>query len=315
MIVKKTIAYAAVAAAAATLIAVAGCNNNNGDSDNTEYLTLFLSNFDAENDNRNITLKPYAPTGVTAEAASPNAVTLSWSPVSDAVGYCVYNSHNGSQVGNATFDTSMTITYLSPNTNYCYYVIAYNSAGKSPVSSWICATTRLNAPTGVTTTTVSLSAITMSWLPVLGATGYYVYNSQDGAQVGNATSDTSMTITELSPGTSYCYHVVAYNGAGNSPKSDSWCATVLIPPGAPTGVTVTATSSSTITVHWSEVSEAIGYRVHNNSNDSQVGSETSITNMMITGLSSNTEYCYYVVTYNNAGNSSKSDSKCAKTLK
>jgi hypothetical protein len=79
-----------------------------------------------------------------------------------------------------------------------------------------------NAPTGVITTGATSNSITISWNPVSGATGYYVYRSLTYSgtytQIASVTT-TSYTNTGLSAGTTYYYKVAAYITAGTGSQS------------------------------------------------------------------------------------------------
>jgi chitinase len=83
---------------------------------------------------------PAAPTGLTAPSTTASSVSLAWTaPSGDVSGYNVYQ--NGTKVGTAS-GTSYTATGLSASTTYSYAVTAYNSAGESPRSSTVSATTK-----------------------------------------------------------------------------------------------------------------------------------------------------------------------------
>ncbi|MFI1400304.1 chitinase [Streptomyces sp. NPDC020681] len=81
---------------------------------------------------------PAAPTGLTAGSPGSTSVPLSWQPVSGATGYSVYR--NGTKALSVT-GTSATVTGLSPATTYSFQVTATNSAGESPKSITVGATT------------------------------------------------------------------------------------------------------------------------------------------------------------------------------
>ncbi len=81
---------------------------------------------------------PVAPTGLKAGSPGSTSVPLSWSPVSGATGYNVYRG--GTKVSSVS-GTSATVTGLSPSTAYSFQVTATNSAGESPKSTTVGATT------------------------------------------------------------------------------------------------------------------------------------------------------------------------------
>ncbi|MFD9724739.1 chitinase [Streptomyces sp. NPDC059072] len=72
------------------------------------------------------------------------------------------------------------------------------------------------APTGLTASAGSSSAISLSWTAVPGATSYTVH--RDGAAPLSVTT-TSATVTGLAASTTYTFQVGAVNAAGESPKS------------------------------------------------------------------------------------------------
>ncbi|MGQ9494041.1 MAG: peptidoglycan DD-metalloendopeptidase family protein [Anaerolineae bacterium] len=89
---------------------------------------------------------PATPTGLTASAASPSQINLSWNdPGGEKDGYKVYYS-NGSYIG-STSSTSYQVTGLNCSTNYCFYVTAYKGSLESNQSDSRCATTQACPPT------------------------------------------------------------------------------------------------------------------------------------------------------------------------
>lgn len=72
------------------------------------------------------------------------------------------------------------------------------------------------APTGLTASATSSSAISLSWTAVPGATSYTVY--RDGAAPFPVTS-ASAAVTGLAASTTYTFRLGAVNAAGESPKS------------------------------------------------------------------------------------------------
>jgi uncharacterized repeat protein (TIGR02543 family) len=88
------------------------------------------------------------------------------------------------------------------------------------------------------------------------------------------------------------------------------------PPSAPSGVTASAQSASSIYVSWNWVSEAVGYYVYRaNSSDGYYSYVTATYESYYTdtGLSSNTRYYYKVSAYNDYGESSQSSYDYATT--
>jgi chitinase len=85
------------------------------------------------------TQPPAAPSGLTVTGTTSSSVSLSWgAPSGTVTGYDV--DENGSQVTSVT-GISATVTGLTASTTYTFTVTAFNSAGTSPQSNQVSATT------------------------------------------------------------------------------------------------------------------------------------------------------------------------------
>ncbi|MER5711479.1 glycoside hydrolase family 18 protein [Streptomyces sp. NPDC002122] len=81
---------------------------------------------------------PAAPTGLAAGSPTSTTVPLTWSAVSGATSYHVYQ---GATKVQTVTGTSATVTGLTASTPYTFQVAAVNSAGESPKSAVVNATT------------------------------------------------------------------------------------------------------------------------------------------------------------------------------
>lgn len=81
---------------------------------------------------------PGAPGGLTAGTATATSVGLSWTPVTGATGYNVYQDGTKTQ---SVAGASATVTGLAPATTYRFRVTATNGAGESPQSAEVTVTT------------------------------------------------------------------------------------------------------------------------------------------------------------------------------
>ena len=187
-----------------------------------------------------ITLPPDPPSSLNATAISSSQINLSWTNVPDEDGYKLYRSLSASGTYSQieTLGANVTTysnTDLNPNTQYCYKVESYNSAGSSGYSPYDCATTDQDLPSSpswLTATTYSNSQINISWEDVTNEDGYKLYRSLSASgtysQIETLGANvTTYSNTDLNPNTQYCYKVEAYNGAGNSGYSSYDCATTF----------------------------------------------------------------------------------------
>ena len=180
----------------------------------------------------------------------------------------------------------------------------------------------LSAPQNVTAEATSSASIKLSWNSVSGATEYQVYYSEDSsisyASLLDNTTSTSTTATGLKENTTYYFWVKAANSTTTSDYSSSAYATTEFL--APTGLTATAASSSSIKLSWNSVSGATGYQVYymessyfiSISYASLLGNTTS-TSITVPGLKANTTYYFWVKATNSTTTSDYSSSAYAKT--
>ena len=172
-------------------------------------------------------------------------------------------------------------------------------------------------PKNVTTKATSSSSIEVSWDAVNGADNYVVYYrlslgagndsfKRNGTEIAKTTANTSISIQGLEFKI-YLFWVTAKNSAGESrdsdveidyPSSPSSSGTTTTTLSAPTGLTATAASSSSIKLSWNSVSGATKYFIFRSeysspSMESVVSTATS-TSTTITGLKANTKYYFWV---------------------
>ena len=220
---------------------------------------------------------PGAPTGLTATASGATQIDLSWSAPgstggSAITGYRIEVSSNGTsgwtdQVANTNSTaTTYAHTGLAAGDTRHYRVSAINTNGAGTASNVANATTDASvpgAPTGLTATASGTTAINLSWSAPgstggSAITGYRIEVSSDGGSswsdlVAN-TSNTTTTYahTGLGGGTTRHYRVSAINTNGAGTASNVANATTdATAPGAPTGLTATASGATQIDLSWS----------------------------------------------------------------
>lgn len=233
---------------------------------------------------------PETPSGLTAEGSSAHSILLEWTSITGSAGTIQVFYDNGTYIGSTT-GNSYSVTGLSPNTNYSFKIRQATPEAYSTYSSTVSAYTMLLAPVNVTSTPISTSEVELAWDAVPSADEYDIYDCT-GSLVASTTSPGQLTITigGLSEGVLYKYKVQGKNI--NTVSEFSPCVNSFTKLQAPTGVTVTPVSASSVSVSWTPVAAATGYNIYS-CGGSYVGTTTS-TSYPISGLMSNTNYSYKV---------------------
>jgi len=223
---------------------------------------------------------PGAPTALSAVAAGPTSITLSWTAPTNTggvaiTGYKIEVSPNGNSAwtnlveNTASTATRYTHTGLTATTTRHYRVSAINSVGTGSASTTVSATTdafnatRPQAPISLTASASGRTTITLSWTAPSSDGGasisaYAIEVSSDGASTwGNLVSNSGSTSTTylhtgLTASSTRSYRVRAINSVGSSDPSNVVNATTdaVSAPSAPTALTATAQGSTIINLQW-----------------------------------------------------------------
>ncbi|MCP4537500.1 MAG: hypothetical protein GY832_10170 [Chloroflexi bacterium] len=269
---------------------------------------------------------PATPSNLQATALDSTRIQLTWTDNSDnETGFYIYSS--GDHVATAGPNTtSHIVTGLTPDTQYCYYVTAFNDAGQSISStSEDCATTLPisqfpNAPSNLAVSDTTQDSITWTWQDNSNnEDGFKIYRwngteFQYWASVG--ANITTFADTGLDCGSGYAYEVSAYNSSGESahaPWVEGSTDSCSNPPATPSNLQARALDSTRIELTWTDNSNnEDGFHIYDADYVATVGPNT--TSYIITGLDSYTQYCHHIFAYNDDGVSSWTDWACDTTL-
>jgi glucose/arabinose dehydrogenase len=184
---------------------------------------------------------PTAPTNLRSSNVAATSVTLTWDAATDNVGIASYEIYHQGQHMKTVPGNSVTtsVTGLTPNTSYGFYVNAKDPAGNiSQASNTVSVTTPPSqedkepptAPTNLRSTGSTANSVSLAWNAAtdnIGVTRYEVYAG--GTFVGDATGTTT-TIGGRAANTAYTFTVKAFDAVGNaSPASNA--VTVTTKPG------------------------------------------------------------------------------------
>ena len=259
------------------------------------------------------TKKP-AATKKISTSVTDTTIKLTWSKVSGASGYRVYQYKNKewAVIKKSTTDNTYTIKSLKPATSYKFAVKTYKKSGSKTVWSdsknITVKTAAVSNPKTVKATAGENCKVTLKWSKVSGATGYiaYVYKNKEWKKL-KATSELTYTASGLDANTSYKFKVVAYKKISgknyySSGKSVS-VKTGALSVGKISSIDVGATSD-TVKLSWSADGNITGYRVYIYDAAAEAYKTLATikdTEYTATGLTGSTTYTFIVRPYAKSG--------------
>lgn len=259
---------------------------------------------------------PGAPTSPSATATGSTSAELEFLPPASDGGFPITGYTAISTPGGITASATqspITITGLTPGTEYTFTVAAENSEGFgiNSVSSNAITTDAAapSAPIIGTATKIDSTSATITFSEPLSNGGaavtlYTVTSSPEG--ITGSGSGSPITITGLTPATAYTFTVTATNSAGTSvPSAPSNEITAdAAAPGAPTIGLVTKINSTSATVRFTPPSSNGGASITGytaTSNPGNIIGQGSSSPIVVTGLTPNTTYTFTVTATNFVG--------------
>ena len=258
--------------------------------------------------------KKPAATKKISTSVTDTTIKLTWSKVSGASGYRVYQYKNKewAVIKKSTTDNTYTIKSLKPATSYKFAVKTYKKSGSKTVWSDLkkitVKTAAVSNPKTVKATAGDNCKVTLKWSKVSGATGYiaYVYKNKEWKKL-KTTTELTYTASGLDANTSYKFKVVAYKKISgknyySSGKSVS-VKTGALSVGKISSIDVGATSD-TVKLSWSADGNITGYRVYiyDTATDSfKTLATIKDTEYTATGLTGSTTYTFIVRPYAKSG--------------
>jgi chitodextrinase len=268
---------------------------------------------------------PIAPGNLRATSVTATAVTLEWDPATDAgtcglAGYLLFR--DGEDTGISVAGTTVTEDGLEPNESYVYSIVARDNArNDSAASAELNVATlarpvvgqnpcEITAPRNLTRTGKSDTTVSLAWEPPTEDCDqieeYLVYR---GATLVGQTADTSFTVTNLMPSTTYVFRVRAYSSdEETSPSSNYHSVTTApppdtTPPTVPGSLTVTNRNPAEVHLNWTASTDTGGsgfkeYKIFRDG--SLVVGTTSISYVL--PMSPSTSYTVEVRAADHAGN-------------
>lgn len=170
-------------------------------------------------------LPPTVPQGLSVVQATYSEVAFKWNPSTSNVGVSRYEVYKDGSLVLSTPQTEATVKGLTENTDYRFTVKAKDILGNvSEASAPLLVRTAKkppvdidppSTPTQVVVTGKSDTTVSLSWAPSIGKAGVDRYEvSLSGSTVAQA-KDTTVTVTGLTPETSYTFRITAVDTVGN----------------------------------------------------------------------------------------------------
>jgi poly(3-hydroxybutyrate) depolymerase len=168
----------------------------------------------------------------------------------------------------------------------------------------------LPAPANLHVTAVTNSTVALAWDAVTGAAGGYQV-LRNGASAGAPASDITFTDTGLDSGTQYTYTVAALaadkttRGQLSAPVNATTSGKPPPPPPIqpPTGLAVTSTTNTSISLKWDAEADAASYKVY--TDGSATGAPAATPSFTSSGLQPETTHSYTVTGVDAQGAESK----------
>ena len=254
------------------------------------------------------------PTGLSATMITATSALLNWTTVTGAVSYTIQYRQVGTSAWSTTTSsvTSVTISGLTPATTYEFQVETTCSASSGTYSSSSNFTTLAAAcsiPTGLSTTTVATTSATLTWVAVSGAVSYNIQYRQAGPVTWSTTTSgvNSVTISGLTPGTTYEFQVEVVCSSGTSGFSGSSdFTTVALTCPMPTGLSATSITATSALLNWVAATGATGYSIQYRPTGTSGWAYTTsaTTSVAVSGLIASTAYEFQVQSICSATDSS-----------
>lgn len=268
------------------------------------------------------------PEQISVTMRTISALTLSWSPVSEASSYNIYtsNAEDGeylfysNQVG-----TAGVVIGLKFNTTVWIKITSVGSNDESKYSKAISGTTSpessISSPLNVLVTSEGMYDLTVSWDSVSGAISYNVYssNTQNGAySFCSKVTESTYSMTSLDPGSTKWFKITSVDNIGEGCFSDVVSGTTYPSTSLPSvpNINVNLGEDYVIDVTWNPCFCANYYEIY--TSDSEYGTyslyDTSYNCASYFSANPSTTVWFKVKAVNDNGSSSFSSPESATTL-
>ncbi len=254
------------------------------DTEYTYYVIASDSTGTKENSDASNTVSAMSPDfAVTKATRNGTTITISWEELSNADGYVIQRSTDGS-----TFTTIKTVTSGSTvkysdkskkvSQAYYYKVIPYKISGSGKVwgasNEVYLAAVKFSAPSSVKAVRSNTTKIKITWKKASNATGYVIKRStkkNSGYKTiktitSNTKSSYSYTNSGVKTSKTYYYRVLSYKTVGSKKVYSSYSTKtvkkVTVSSAVSKNVKLKKLSSKKVKISWRKVSNCTGYVIY-----------------------------------------------------
>jgi hypothetical protein len=281
------------------------------------------------------TTPPPVISNVTATNITNTTATITWTTdqaTSSQVNYGLSTTYTNSSTLSPTLVTShsVTLTGLAAGATYDFDVMSADSSAVSSTSANSTFSTTGTAPppviSNVSSSSVTSGSATITWTTDQASTSVVNYGPTTGygstASLAPLVTSHSVTLTGLSPNTTYDFDVVSANAANASSSSTNLTFTTTsntAPPPVLSYLAFWGVTSSEVTISWSTnepATTAVAYGTTNALGQlSPVQTALSISHgVTLTGLAAGTTYYFAAQSADGSGNTGYSTTYSFTTL-
>lgn len=265
-----------------------------------------------------VTMAP--PASFTSKIQNLNDIVLTWSPVTNAENYKVYQIIDGERILKTTITGTTTSFINQPAGDYVFEVTAYSSRfGESPATDALKVTLEpviIEKPATLTHTILNGNDIVLKWDAAANATNYRVYQVINGQKVNKYTGTATTVTFPNSPAGEYSYLVYTYNSRFGESKEGTELTFNLVHPAilSPTGASYEISSPTGFKLSWDAAEYATNYKVYQITSDSKIYKNTYSTTYATFNNMAPGEYTFEIHTNSTRFGESKLGSRVTVVL-
>ncbi len=275
-----------------------------------------------------IDLPPSSPSPLAASNITENSVDLNWNTSTDDNGVFGYKIYKDGTETKTVTGTNTTISGLSENTTYQFFVKAFDGSDNlSSQSNSLFITTLGGSGDNEAPTTpqnliysgVTETEVTLNWEASTDNVAVKNYTIYQNNVPHSSVTGTSALITGLTPGAQYNYRVRAYDLSGNA---SSYSNRVYVrtgssndtqSPTAPSNLAYSNVSYTSLNLDWGASTDNVAVEKYIVYKNGAYETELTGTSTMIVGLTEGTQYSFYVRAYDPSGNASANSNTVSPT--